>query len=265
MSRPNPTRAAWVVLFLAALCPSHVLAQQCTGDTNDSFSLTSTDGELGGRQGNAVPGGDCNGSICNPCTPGYVVGGDCAPHLQDRCGCCPEPSPLIIDRTGDGLHFSNAEDGALLDINGYGAMFWLGWPTTADDAWLAYDRNHNGIIDNGSELFGNTRRLASGRNAENGYEVLAELDENRDGVVDIKDPAYPSLLLWGDANRNGVSEPKELIPLEAAGIKKLGVEYIPSDKVDAAGNRLRFFASDGSSVDVFPIWRPPDSVGPSTP
>ena len=49
------------------------------------------------------------------------------------------------------------------------------------------------------------------------------------------------------------------------GFKTLGVEYIPSDKVDAAGNRRRFFASDGSSVDVFPIWRPPDSVGPSTP
>lgn len=109
-------------------------------------------------------------------------------------------------------------------------------------------------------LFGNTRRLLSGRNAENGYEVLAELDDNHDGRVDARDSAYASLLLWGDANRNGVSEPKELTLLSAAGIKSLGVEYQPSDKTDAAGNSFRFFASDGSSVDVFPVWRPPDSL-----
>jgi hypothetical protein len=209
--------------------------------------------------GNVMLGGDCGGSTCNPCTPGHVQGGTCAPSQQDECGCCPDPCPLIIDRSGDGVHLSNADDGALLDINGLHAMFWLGWPTTPDDAWLAYDRNGDGVIDDGSELFGNTRRLASGRNAENGYEVLAELDEDSNGVVDARDPLFAKLLLWGDANRNGVSEPKELTPLSSTVIKSLGVVYDPSDKVDAFGNRFRFFALDHSSIDVFPVWDLPDS------
>jgi hypothetical protein len=84
-------------------------------------------------------------------------------------------------------------------------MFWLGWPEGPDDAWLAMDRNGNGIIDDGSELFGNTRNLRSGINAKHGYEVLAELDDNLDGKIDEADPAFRALLLWGDANRNGVS------------------------------------------------------------
>jgi hypothetical protein len=133
-------------------------------------------------------------------------------------------------------------------------------PTTPDDAWLAYDRNGNGLIDNGSELFGNTRRLLSGRNAENGYDVLAELDEDNNGVVDARDPLFAKLLLWGDANRNGVSEPRELTLLSSTGIKSLGVIYDPSDKTDAFGNRFRFIAVDRSSMDVFPVWDLPDST-----
>jgi hypothetical protein len=212
--------------------------------------------------GNVAPGGDCGGGTCNPCTPGYVSGGDCAPHLQDQCGCCPNPCPLILDRSGDGLQLSGADDGALLDINGHGAMFWLGWPTSPDDAWLVYDRNGNGMIDNGSELFGNTRRLASGANAENGYQVLAELDEDHNGAVDTRDPQFAKLLLWGDVNRNGVSEPSELTPLAATPIKSLAIDYRESEQTDKAGNRFRFVAVDRSSIDVFPVWDVPDSIVP---
>jgi hypothetical protein len=210
-------------------------------------------------QGNDAPGGDCGGQTCNPCTLGHVQGGDCGVNQQDACGCCPNPCPLLIDRSGDGLSLSDVDDGALLDISGQGAVFWLGWPTSPDDAWLAYDRNGDGTINNGSELFGNTRRLASGRNAENGYEVLAELDEDDNGVVDGRDPLFAKLLLWGDANRNGVSEPRELTPLSSTGIRSLGVLYDESDKVDKFGNRFRFIAVDRSSTDVFPVWDFPDS------
>jgi hypothetical protein len=213
----------------------------------------------GDTEGNWAPGGDCGGNTCSPCTPGYVVG-ECAPHLQDGCGCCPNPCPLVIDRSGDGLRISSAEEGALFDINGRRAMFWLGWPESPDDAWLAFDRNGNGTIDDGSELFGNTRRLVSGRNAENGYEVLAELDANHDGAVDALDPQFAGLLLWADANRNGVSESRELVPLSSAGIKRLTLDYRKSDKADGLGNRFLFVAVDGSSIDVFPVWRVPDSV-----
>lgn len=210
------------------------------------------------KMGNLAEGG-CGGSGCTPCTPGYVEGGSCALHQQDSCGCCPDASPIVIDRSGNGFDFSSAEDGALFDINGYGSMFWLGWPASADDAWLALDRNGNGIIDNGAELFGNTRNLRSGVNARHGYEVLAELDDNGDGVIDAQDAQFSSLLLWGDANRNGVGEPREHLGVVAAGIRLLSLDYRESRRRGRWGNQFRYVATDGSSADVFPVWRLPDS------
>jgi hypothetical protein len=146
------------------------------------------------KLGNLAQGG-CGGPGCNQCSPGYVEGGSCALNQQDGCGCCPDTSPLVVDRSGNGLEFSNAEEGALFDVNGHGSMFWLGWPTSSDDAWLALDRNGNGIIDSGAELFGNTRVLRSGVNAKNGYEVLAELDDNGDAIIDSRDAVFSRLLL----------------------------------------------------------------------
>ena len=77
----------------------------------------------------------------------------------DECGCCPNPSPIVIDLQGDGLRFSNAEDGVLFDINGLGLTLWIGWPKDTDDAWLVRDRDSNGMIDSGAEMFGNATLL----------------------------------------------------------------------------------------------------------
>jgi hypothetical protein len=209
------------------------------------------------KEGNLGEGG-CGGPGCTPCSPGYVEG-FCQIQQQDACGCCPDPSPLVVDRSGNGLEFSSAVDGALFDINGHRSMFWLGWPTSADDAWLALDRNGNGRIDNGSELFGNTRVLKSGVNARHGYEVLAELDDNHDGVINAQDSAFQKLVLWGDGDRDGVSQPRELVSLAAVGIQSLSLDFDDSRRHDAWGNQFRYIATDGSTTDVFPIWRLPDS------
>lgn len=217
----------------------------------------------------------CGGGTpqCNPCAePGYVPPdqASCAAHLADACGCCPDPSPLLIDLSADGIEMSSAEDGALFDINGRKSMFWLGWPLSADDAWLALDRNNNGLIDDGSELFGNTRMLQSGTNARHGYEVLAELDANSDGVVDTHDPDFGRLVLWGDSNRDGVCAPLELVPVFAAGIRALSLKFVESGEVDKHGNRFALQAPVTSSkpklnlstVDVFPIWLKPETSEP---
>lgn len=207
-----------------------------------------------------IPGPGGGGPSCNPCMPGYVETCDEPPGPQDTCGCCLDPCPIVIDRSRDGVRLSSADEGVLLDINGLGTTLWLGWPTSADDAWLALDRNGNGAIDDGSELFGNTRNLSSGMNAANGYEVLAELDENRDGRIDASDSAFGALLLWGDANRNGVSEPTELVSLPDAGIRELSLDYRRLDRRDRWGNRYRYRARvEGAggvraSVDVSPVW-----------
>ncbi|MBI3182220.1 MAG: hypothetical protein HYZ28_08755 [Myxococcales bacterium] len=116
------------------------------------------------------------------------------------------------------------------------------WPARGTP-WLALDRNRNGAIDDGSELFGSSTRLSSGRTAANGFEALSELDANRDGVVSAIDPDFPKLLVWSDANRDGVSQPQELKAAPAAGLISIAVRYSVSPRCDARGNCERERAS----------------------
>ena len=80
------------------------------------------------------------------------------------------------------------------------------WPTAATP-WIALDRDGDGAITSGLELFGD----AGG--AKNGFEALAALDDNRDGVIDRDDPAFAKLLLWADSNGDRQSSRAELSPL----------------------------------------------------
>jgi hypothetical protein len=88
------------------------------------------------------------------------------------------------------------------------------WPTAATP-WIAIDLDGDGAITSGAELFGDSTRLPDGSRARNGYDALAALDANRDGVIDRADPAFASLLLWADADGNRASSPGELRPLSS--------------------------------------------------
>ena len=81
---------------------------------------------------------------------------------------------------------------------------------TAVTPWLALDRDHNGAIDSGAELFGSDTRLANGATARNGFVALAGLDANHDGQIDARDPGFRSLVLWADRDQDRRSAPDEL-------------------------------------------------------
>jgi len=202
----------------------------------------------------------CHERCGTGCPPGYDT--NCQSDQQpDQCGCCYNYSPIVIDIAGNGVEFSSAESGVFFDINGRGIFKRVAWPLSADDAWLALDGNGNGSIDDGSELFGNTTRLASGELAEQGYAALAELDANQDGTVDARDPAFVRLRLWRDLNRDGISEAGELFGLSGQGIVALSTDYRESGRRDRWGNRFRYRAKVTASqpphsrfsYDVFPV------------
>lgn len=161
-------------------------------------------------------------------------------------------SPLVLDLAGDGVHPTGPADGVTFDLVGHGRLE-TGW-IAGDDALLVLDRNGNGKIDDGTELFGEATDIG-GAPAADGFAALAALDRaeqggNGDGVIDERDAMFGELQLWRDKNGDGKSQSAELAPLSSGGVSQLSVHKTSSDHAfDGAGNDLglrgRFTRSDG--------------------
>ena len=83
----------------------------------------------------------------------------------------------------------------------------------ADSGYLALDNNEDGMINDGSELFG----TQSG----NGFKDLLAYDEDRNGWIDEADPIFKKLKIWSmDENGNST-----LINLLEAGVGAIYLGY----------------------------------------
>jgi Ca2+-binding RTX toxin-like protein len=161
--------------------------------------------------------------------------------------------PIILDLDGDGLETVGLASNVYFDHDGDGVLTRTGW-ASKDDALLVWDRNANGSIDNGAELFGDFTPLPNGTLAPNGYAALAALDSNQDGILDANDPAFAELKIWRDASQDGVSQAGELIGLSDAGIVSLNLTNTLKNQPLNNGNMLSregsFTRADGSTSSM---------------
>lgn len=122
--------------------------------------------------------------------------------------------PLALDLNGDGLRTTGVENGVLFDINGDGIKEKSSF-VSGGDAFLAYDKNGNGMIDGAKELFGDSNGY------QHGFAELASYDENKDGKIDSSDAIYDQLQLFSmDKNQQ-----QQLSSLSESGIASISTGY----------------------------------------
>ena len=127
-----------------------------------------------------------------------------------------EMTPLVLDLNGDGVNLVNKSAGVMFDMDNNGTLDHTSW-VAPQDGLLAIDLNHDGVINNQSELFGNTSTTNSG------FATLANYDVNGDGVINAKDADFSKLLVWQDVNQDGISQVGELHSLESLGIASINL------------------------------------------
>ncbi len=167
-------------------------------------------------------------------------------------------SPLVLDLDGDGVTTLALNPASVyfdLDHNGFAER--TGW-VAPTDGLLVLDRNRNGQIDSGAELFGNHTRLADGRKAENGFEALAAFDANGDGRITAADAVFTQLNIWKDANANAVVDEGELLSLSEANVASIGLQYFSPWTTDASGNVHRqkgfYRTTEGHERSIDDVW-----------
>ncbi|WP_241151891.1 calcium-binding protein [Pseudomonas viridiflava] len=153
----------------------------------------------------------------------------------------PRADPLALDLDNDGIETVGIDGGVKFDFDGDGIKTGTGW-VKGDDGFLALDRDLDGSIDSGAELFGIDTIKMDGSKAKNGFDALSDLDSNADGSFDEDDLSFGDVRVWRDLNQDGISQLDELKGLGELGVKSIGLtSVISSDNqngnvISAVGN-----------------------------
>lgn len=186
------------------------------------------------------PNGGCTSQACQQC---YNSGGVFCTGQGGNCW-----TPIVVDISGNGFNLTSATNGVNFN-DGNGTVLRTAWTSAdSDDAWLVLDRNGNGSIDDGTELFGNAAPQTPPPNElRNGFVALSEYDKpanggNQDGYITSEDAIFASLRLWQDANHDGISAVSELHSLTILDLASIELNYKTSKFEDNNGNTFKFRA-----------------------
>ena len=154
--------------------------------------------------------------------------------------------PLVFDLDGDGIELLGLDAGVTFDLFGSPARENTGW-VGPSDALLAMDLDGSGAIESLTEIFSDR---FGGVSFPSSLDALRSLDTNADGMIDNSDPSFGDILLWQDANSDGLSSKEELRTLTDHGIVAIDLDadeesrLVLGNRIDATG---KFEFEDGSS------------------
>jgi Ca2+-binding RTX toxin-like protein len=166
-------------------------------------------------------------------------------------------SPLVIDLDGDGVELISLDASqAFFDLGTDGYRERTGW-VDADDGLLVWDRDQDGKIENGSEVFGDQTGHADG------FAALAELDSNGDGVVNAADDDFVNLQIWRDLDGDGYTDDGELFSLDTYSV--VGID-LGANRISEfnEGNEVRLRSTvqlaDGGTAAIDDVWFETDTT-----
>jgi len=211
---------------------------------------TSITGNFTYEGGGGNPGGEDGGGTNNEDLP-------CFPGIDPNC----YYSPILINLENGGYRLTGRNAPVLFDMAGNGHPRPMGWTEAgADEVFVWLDRDHNGKVTSGAELFGNFTPLQNGQLARNGFEALRESDTNGDDVIDERDPIWSQLMLWRDLNHNGISEQNEIQPIAGSAVTAIDLHDHWSGRRDTSGNLFKYESlvsirnGSGNGVHKQPIY-----------
>ena len=190
------------------------------------------------------PGGAANGGPLGPGGAPGTAGKGVAKGQQ-------QVSPLVLDLAGTGLNlkalssFSPYFD---LSATGFEAKSsWIGKGT----GLLVLDRNNDGKINDGTELFG-----TAGGSAD-GFAALRLLDTNGDGLISAADAQFNDLRVWVNPEGDGIAYPGELLSLTSLGIVSINLAATASTQV-IAGDAIKLVSTytlaNGTTRTIADAW-----------
>jgi len=145
--------------------------------------------------------------------------------------------PLVVDLDNDGIELTDASkgQGVKFDLTADGTPENVSW-VSPHDGLLAYDRNSDGRINDGRELFGD----ANG--ASDGFAELRKYDSDGNNRIDGLDPIFAELRIWQDKDGDGLSDENELKNMEAYDIRAIDLTARQTDS-RIAGNTIAGISS----------------------
>ena len=179
-------------------------------------------------------------------------------------------SPLVIDIDNTGkIDLTNVlKKEVYFDADGTGKKIRTGW-IGPKAVFLVLDSSNDGRIASGRQLFGeftdaafDAERQTWFRRFYNGFQALAQYDQEQHGMIDASNPIWPKLRLWRDKNGDAQSTPDELTTLDQAGVESIDLAYEKTshaeDYPEVEGNQIRFTSKatmkDGTKRLIGDVW-----------